>query len=103
MPINPSIPMPPRSTKTYIPKIEEFRAMFNIADLRERVILSMGLDLAWRVGDFIKLKVEDLPDLDQETPIALQKITEKENEISATFLSSETVRASKVSSSNIEP
>jgi len=91
MPISPDIPSPPKSTKTYIPKIEEFRGMFNISDLRERVILSLGLDLAWRVGDFIQLKVEDLPDLEQETPIPIQKVTEKENEISATFLSSETV------------
>lgn len=83
------------TTKTFIPSIEQLRRMFQIADLRTKVILSMGLDLGWRIGDFIKLKKEDIPDLDQETPIKFEAITQKEQVISSTFISSETVELLK--------
>ncbi len=97
------IVLPPQSkvskttitTKTHIPKIEELRRMFQVSDLRGRVILSMGLDLAWRIGDFLKLKKTDVPDLNQETPIKFEAITQKEDAISSTFLSSETVELLK--------
>jgi len=97
------IVLPPQSkaskttitTKTYIPKIDELRRMFQIADLRGKVILSMGLDLAWRISDFLRIKKENVPDLEQETPIKFEGITQKEDVISSTFLSSETVELLK--------
>ena len=97
------IVLPPQSkaskttitTKTYIPKIDELRRMFQVSDLRGRVILSMGLDLAWRISDFLKLKKTDIPDLEQETPIKFEALTQKEDAISSTFLSSETVELLK--------
>jgi len=97
------IVLPPQSkvskttitTKTYIPKIDELRRMFQVSDLRGRVILSMGLDLAWRISDFLKLKKTDIPDLNQETPIKFEAITQKEDAISSTFLSSETIEILK--------
>ena len=97
------IALPPQSktsktiitTKTYIPNIEELRRMFQVSDLRGKVILSMGLDLAWRIGDFLKLKKTDVPDLEQETRIKFEGITQKEDVISSTFLSSETVELLK--------
>jgi hypothetical protein len=73
------VPMPPPSGKTFIPKIETLRAMFNVADLKGKVVLSLGLDLSWRLGDFINLKKNDLPDLNQPSPIAISKVTTKEN------------------------
>ena len=91
MPVNPSIPMPPPTTKTAIPPIEDIRRMFQVATLRGKVILSLGLDLAWRISDFINLKIEDIPDLNQKPPIPFQRITKKENVVSATFISTETV------------
>jgi hypothetical protein len=69
--------------------------MFNVADLRARVILSMGLDLGWRIGDFVKIKKAMLPDLNQPTPIPFELITEKEQVISKSFLSAETVELLK--------
>ena len=95
MPVNPTIPMPPPTTKTYIPRIDELRRMFQVADLRGKVILSLGLDLAWRISDFIKLKKEEIPDLNGEVPIPFQKVTTKENIVSATFISTETTELSK--------
>lgn len=95
IPINAKIPMPPPTTKTYIPKIEELRRMFNVSNLQGKVVLSLGLDLAWRISDFIKLRKTDLPDLNQEAPISITKITQKENVISATFVSSESVELLK--------
>jgi integrase len=77
--------------KTYIPDIADFRRMFKIADLKGKVIISLGLDLAWRISDFIALKKSDIPDLSLECPIQIEKTTFKEKELSSTFISCETV------------
>jgi hypothetical protein len=69
--------------------------MYAIADLRAKLILSLGLDLAWRVNDFLELKKSDVPDLTQECPIPIQKSTAKETEISCTFISCESVNLLK--------
>lgn len=95
IPTDAKVPMPPPSGKTFIPKIESLRAMYAVADLKGKVILSLGLDLAWRLGDFINLTKNDLPDLNQPSPIPISKITSKENAISATFISSETAELLK--------
>lgn len=95
IPINAKIPMPPPTTKTFIPKIGELRRIFQTLDLKGKVILSLGLDLAWRIVDFVNLKRADIPDLNQESPIPFSRITQKENVISATFISSETVELLK--------
>jgi len=95
IPINSKIPMPPPTTKTYIPKIDELRRMFQTSDLKGKVVLSLGLDFAWRIVDFVNLKKTDIPDLNQETPIGISQVTQKENVISATFISSETVELLK--------
>ena len=65
--------------------------MFAIADIRERVILSMATDLGLRIGDFIAIKKEDIPSLDQETPIPFDTMTGKEEVVAHGFLSQETV------------
>jgi len=52
--------------------------MFQVADLRERVILSMATDLGLRISDFIKLKKDALPSLDQELPVMFDVMTRKE-------------------------
>lgn len=83
------------TTKTFIPSVEQLRRMFQVADLRAKVILSLGLDLSWRISDFNKLKKQDLPDLNQPTPIKFEGITQKEQVISSTFISSETVELLK--------
>jgi integrase len=80
-----------RTQKTYILSIEELQRMYSIADLRGKVILSLGLDLAWRIGDFLSLKKSDIPNLNAECPIPIQKTTAKESELSCTFISCETV------------
>lgn len=80
------------TTKDFIPTISQIRKMFKVADnLRDKLIISMGKDLGWRIGDFAKIKREDLPDLNQEPPILFGQITEKEKIIAKSFLSYETV------------
>jgi len=80
------------STKDFVPTPEQYRKMFNLAaDLRSKLIISMGKDLGWRIGDFAKLKKDQLPDLEQEPPILFELITEKEDVIAKSFLSDETV------------
>lgn len=83
------------TTSDFVPTIQQYRDMFNCADLRGRTILSMALDLGWRIGDFLEIKKSDIPDLTQETPIAFDRITEKEKVIAKSFLSAETVELLK--------
>jgi integrase len=84
-----------KTTKSFPLTIERVRAMFKVADLRERVMLSMATDLALRMSDFIKLKKSDLPDLNQEPPLSLEIMTNKEDVIAYAFLSAETVELLK--------
>jgi site-specific recombinase XerD len=83
------------TTSDFVPTIQQYRDMFNVGDLRGRTILSMALDLGWRISDFLEIKKLDIPDLTQETPIAFDRITEKEKVIAKSFLSAETVELLK--------
>jgi integrase len=85
-----------KTTKNFPLTIEHVRKMFEVADLRERVILSMATDLGLRIGDFINLKKSDLPPLDQQPPISFDIMTTKEGVIAHGFLSQETVDLLKV-------
>jgi integrase len=85
-----------KTTKNFPLTIEYVRKMFEVADLRERVILSMATDLGLRIGDFIELKKSDLPPLDQEPPISFEIMTTKEGVLAYGFLSQETVDLLKV-------
>jgi hypothetical protein len=77
--------------------------MFNVADLRGRVILSMGLDLGWRIGDFLKIEKDNLPDLNQETPLSMDAVTQKCSIIAKSFLSSESVELLKTYLPTLNP
>ena len=85
-----------KTSKSFPLRIEHVRKMFDIADIRERVILSMATDLGLRVGDFISIKKDDLPSLDQETPIPFDTMTGKEEVVAYGFLSQETVDILKI-------
>ena len=80
-----------KTGKSFPLRIEHVRKMFEVADLRERVILSMATDLGLRISDFIKLKKDDLSSLNQEPPIPFDVMTGKEKVIAHGFLSKETV------------
>ena len=81
-----------KTSKSFPLRIEHVRKMFDIADIRERVILSMATDLGLRIGDFITIKKEeDLLPLDQATPIPFDTMTGKEEVVAHGFLSQETV------------
>jgi len=80
------------STKDFVPTPQQYREIYKVAgDLRSRLIISMGLSLGWRIGDFAKIRKDMLPDLDQDAPIPFELITEKEAVIAKSFLSQETV------------
>jgi integrase len=85
-----------KTTKNFPLTIDYVRKMFEVADLRERVILSTATDLGLRIGDFIALKKSDLPPLDQEPPISFDVMTTKEGVLAHGFLSQETVDLLKV-------
>ncbi len=85
-----------KTAKSFPLTIDHVKAMFDVADLRERVILSMATDLGLRIGDFIRLKKTDLPSLDQEPPISFEVMTDKEDVVAHGFLSQETVDLLKV-------
>jgi site-specific recombinase XerD len=98
---NVSFPMV-MTTKDFVPTIQQYRDMFNVADLRGRVILSMALDLGWRISDFLKIEKDGL-DLNQEAPIPMDAITQKCNIIAKSFLSAESVELLKTYLPTLKP
>ena len=85
-----------KTTKNFPLTIEHVRKMFDVANLRERVILSSATDLGLRIGDFMALKKTDLPSLNQESPISFEIMTTKENVLACGFLSQETIDLLKI-------
>ncbi len=85
-----------KTTRNFPLRIEHVRRMFDVADLRERVILSMATDLGLRISDFIKIKKNNLPHINQEPPVAFDVMTGKEEVVAHGFLSAETVELLKV-------
>jgi len=80
------------STKDFVPTPQQYREMYKVADsLRDKLIVSMGKDLGWRIGDFVKIQKDMLPDLEQDAPLSFELITEKEDVLAKSFLSQETV------------
>jgi site-specific recombinase XerD len=85
-----------KTSKSFPLRIEHARKMFEVADLRERVILSLATDLGLRISDFISIEKGSLPSLDQESPIMFDVMTGKEEVVAHGFLSNETVELLKV-------
>jgi integrase/uncharacterized coiled-coil protein SlyX len=85
-----------KTTKSFPLTIEHVRAMFQVGDLRERVILSTATDLGLRISDFSGLKKADIPPLNQEAPIPIEVMTNKEDILASGFLSRETVELLKI-------
>jgi len=84
------------STKDFVPSPQQLRKMYSVApDLRSKLIMSLGKDLAWRIGDFLSITRDMLPDLEQTPPIRFDLITEKEDVIAKSFISAETVELLK--------
>lgn len=80
------------STKDFVPTPQQYREMYKVADsLRDKLIVSMGKDLGWRIGDFVKIQKDILPILDADAPIPFELMTEKEDVLAKSFLSQETV------------
>ena len=85
-----------KSNKNFPLTIEYVRRMFDVADLRERVVLSLATDLGLRIGDFIDIKKGDLPPLDKDAPVSFDVMTGKEDVVAHGFLSLETVDLLKI-------
>lgn len=78
------------TTSDYVPSIEEYRKMYALASLRDKLIISLGLN-GYRIGDFLNIRKDTLPNLDLEAPIPFELLTEKESIIAKSFLSAETI------------
>jgi integrase len=85
-----------KTSRNFPLRIEHVRKMYEVADLRERVILSMATDLGLRISDFIKIKKKYLPLLDQEPPVMFDVMTGKEEVVAHGFLSAETIELLKI-------
>ena len=85
-----------KTSKNFPLRIEHVRRMFEVADLRERVILSMATDLGLRISDFIRIKKGALPSLTQDPPVGFDVMTGKEEVVAHGFLSAETIGLLKV-------
>jgi hypothetical protein len=80
------------STGDFVLMPEHVRAMFHVAkDLRSKLLVSLGNDVGWRIGDVLSVLRSELPNLDQETPIEWTRITTKEKQVAKTCLSQTTV------------
>jgi hypothetical protein len=80
------------STDDFVLKPEHVKKMFHCAkDLRSKLLISMGNDLGWRIGDVLSIRRDELPDLSEEPPIEWLRMTEKEEQVSKTCLSKATV------------
>jgi len=74
-------------------KPEHVRKIFwKARDLKTQTWLSMANDLGWRIGDFLSIRVSELPSLDQIAPVEWFRVTQKERVVAKTCLSSDTVR-----------
>jgi integrase len=78
----------------YVPEIEELQKMFNHADIRGKVLISLALDVPVRAGDFITIKKDQI-DLTREPPTRFVMQTSKEDVLIKTFLSAETIELLK--------
>jgi integrase len=79
-----------KTTKNFPLAIDHVRKMFDVANLKERMILSLAVDTGLRISDFLAIKKTDLPPLDAESPIAFTLLTQKEKIPAHCFLSQET-------------
>jgi site-specific recombinase XerD len=80
-----------KTTKNFPLTIEHVRKMFQVANLRERMVLALAVDTGLRISDFLAIKKTDLPPLDGEPPIAFTLLTQKEKIPAHCFFSKETV------------
>jgi integrase len=84
-----------QTTKNFPLTIEHVRKMFQVANLKERMVLVLAVDTGLRISDFLSIKKTDLPPLDKEPPIAFTLLTQKEKIPAHCFLSQETVNQLK--------
>jgi len=80
-----------QTSKNFPLTIEHVRKLFNVANLKERTILSLAVDLGLRISDFLSIKKTDLPSLDGQSPLAFDLLTQKEKITAHCFLSQESV------------
>ncbi len=80
-----------KTTKNFPLTIEHVRKMFQVANLKERMVLTLAVDTGLRISDFLAIKRTDLPPLESESPIAFTLMTQKEKIPAHCFLSKETV------------
>jgi integrase len=85
-----------KTTKNFPLTIENVRKMFDVANLKERMVLALAVDTGLRISDFLAIKKTDLPPLDAEPPIAFTLLTQKEKIPAHCFLSQETVNHLKI-------
>jgi site-specific recombinase XerD len=84
-----------QTTKNFPLTIEHVRKMFEVANLKERTVLSVAVDTGLRISDFLAIKKTDLPPLDSEPPVAFTLLTQKEKITAYCFLSQESAELLK--------
>jgi integrase len=84
-----------KTTKNFPLTIEHVRKLFQVANLKERMVLALAVDTGLRISDFLSIKKTDLPLLDAEPPIAFTLLTQKKKIPANCFLSKETVNQLK--------
>jgi site-specific recombinase XerD len=85
-----------QTTKNFPLTIVHVRKMFEVANLKERTILSLAVDTGLRISNFLAIKKANLPSLDEEPPVAFTLLTQKEKITANCFLSRESVDLLKI-------
>jgi integrase len=91
-----------QTAKNFPLTIEHVRKMYEVANLKERTILSVAVDTGLRISDFLAIKKADLPSLDVEPPIGFTLLTQKEKITANCFLSQESVELLKTYLSTLQ-
>jgi integrase len=80
-----------RKTEDYRFTLDDLRKLYEIADLTEKYVITLGKSLGLRAGDFIRLTRGDLePYINHEAPISIGRYnTEKEGVYAYPFIDSD--------------
>jgi integrase len=80
-----------RKTEDYRFTLSDLKKLYEVADLRERYVITAGKSFGLRAGDFLALRIGDLePYVNNEPPISIGRIkTEKEKVAAYPFIDSD--------------
>lgn len=83
----------PTKPRDWVPSIDELRQLYEVADLRERALVALALNVPLRINDFSDTKKSEItPFLNAtEFPASFIKMTTKKKALMACFITEDTI------------